>query len=214
MPYLLAVANRAFLSFRTAGFPLAFQGRLWSLRDRLVMLKYACSAIMLGIALCTVQTGMAQAPTRNAAAFAKAYGEIVERFGGQEAFQASYEEARLQQAHTEGALQISINMEKRLRENGRADAADIYLTTANGLRPVAENLREVFTKFDALDSPIDEARGAAAYERIKAEYASLFERPVVDQFEFSKSHPLKSDPLVAVQAAAETLIAAAESKPG
>lgn len=171
------------------------------------------AAVMLAIAICPTHMAAAQAPAHNEATFAKTYARVVEIFGGQEALQAAYEEARAEQARVEGALQISINMEMRLRENGRADMATIYTNAANGLRPTVEKLRAVFARLDALDSPIDESRGKAAYDRVKAEYASLFERPVVEQFEFSKTHPLKNDPLVAVQTAAEALIAVGDKKP-
>ncbi len=155
----------------------------------------------------------AQVPAYNAAAFTKTYAQVVDIFGGQEKFQAAYEEARAEQARMEGALQLSLNLEARLRANNNAKAADIYLNAANGLRPVVETLRATFAKFDALDTPLDEARAKAAHDRIAADLAAVLQRPMTEQYEFSKTHKLTDEPLNAIQTAAGTLIAVAEKKP-
>lgn len=156
----------------------------------------------------------AQVAPHNAAKFAEVFAEVESIFGGRDAFQKAYEDARAEQARMEGALQLSLNLEARLRANNRAAQADIYINAANGLRPSVETLRATFTKFEALDSPLDEARGRAAYDRIAAEHAALFQRPMTEQFEYSKTHPLTEEPLKAVQAATQVLVAVAERKPG
>lgn len=168
-------------------------------------------AAMALVAL-AVPAAVAQVPAHNAAAFTKAYAQVVDVFGGQEKFQASYEEARAEQARVEGALQLSLNLEARFRANNSTKAADIYLNAANGLRPVIETLRVTFAKFDALDTPLDEARAKAAHDRIAAELAVVLQRPLTEQYEFSKTHTLTEEPLGAIQAAVGTLIAVAEKK--
>lgn len=82
------------------------------------------------------------------------------------------------------------------------------------MRTTVDNLRETFTKFDALDSPLDEALGRAAYDRVTAEIAPVLQRPMTEQFEYSKTHPLTNEPLKSVQTAAGTLVAVAHKKPG
>lgn len=43
-----------------------------------------------------------------------------------------------------------------------------------------------------------------------AEQAALFQKPVVEQLEYSKTHPLTPEPLSAIQAMAEILTAVAD----
>jgi hypothetical protein len=177
-------------------------------------MKHICTAAMLA-AFCLAAPGAsAQLPPHNAAKFAEVFAEVETTFGGRDGFQKAYEDARAEQARVEGALQLSLNIEARFRANDRADLADIYLKAGNGLRATIETLRTTFAKFDALDSPLDEARGRAAYDRVAAEHAALFQRPVAEQFEYSKTHPLTAEPLNAVQTATQVLIAIAERKPG
>ncbi len=155
----------------------------------------------------------AQVPAHNAERFASAYARMVEVFGGQEAFQKAYEEARAEQARVETALQLSLNLEARFRANDAIKSADIYLNAANGLRTSVENLRTTFAKLEALNTPLDEARAKAAYDRVTAEDAAILKKPLTEQFEYSKTHKLSGDPLSAVQTAADTLIAIAARKP-
>ena len=155
---------------------------------------------------------LAQVLPQNAVKFAAAYVKVEEVFGGPAGFQKAFEDARAEHARLEGALQISVNLEARLRANDNAKAADIYLNAANALRPSAEHLRAVFAKFDALETALDEASARAAYDRVAAEHAALFQRPMTEQFDYSKTHPLTEEPLRAFQMAAETLIAIATRK--
>lgn len=155
----------------------------------------------------------AQVLPHNAKKFGEVYAEVEAIFGGAEGFQKAFEEARAEQARMEGALQLSLNLEARLRANNAIESADIYLNSANVLRPSVENLRVTFAKLDALDTPLDESRGKAAYDRIAAELTAIYQRPMTEQFEYSKTHPLTREPLAAVQTAANTLIAVAEKKP-
>lgn len=156
----------------------------------------------------------AQVPAHNAEKFASVYAQVVEIFGGQAAFQTAYEEARAEQARVETALQLSLNLEARFRANNAVKSADIYLNAANGLRTTVENLRVTFTKLEALNTPLDETRAKAAYDRVIAEHAAIFQKPLTEQFDYSKAHKLSEEPLRAVQTAANTLIAVAEKKPG
>jgi len=121
------------------------------------MLEPAGTVAALLLAVVTAPVVAAQVPTHNAAAFTKAYADVMKIFGSQEKFQTAYEEARV-----EGALQLSLNLEVRFRANNAIPSADTYLKVANALRTTVDNLRETFTKFDALGSPLDEARGRAA----------------------------------------------------
>lgn len=178
------------------------------------MLKPAGTLAALLLAVVTAPAVAAQVPTHNSAAFTKAYADVVKTFGSQEKFQIAYEEARAEQARVEGALQLSLNLEARFRANNAIPSADTYLKVANALRTTVDNLRETFTKFDALDSPLDEALGRAAYDRVTAEIAPVFQRPMTEQFEYSKTHPLTNEPLKSVQTAAGVLVAVAHKKPG
>lgn len=171
-------------------------------------MKHLCAAAMTALGLLGAPA-MAQVPSHNATKFAEVFAEVETIFGGRDAFQKAYEDARAEQARMEGALQLSLNFEARFRANNRADLADIYLKAGNSLKPSVETLRTTFATFDALDSPLDEARGRAAYDRVAAEHAALFQRPVAEQFDYSKTHPLTEEPLRAVQAATQTLIAVA-----
>lgn len=181
-----------------------------------LMSRVAAIAVLvaLGFSSAPVPAAWAEVPAHNRANFDKAWTRIVDVFGGEAQFQAAYEEARAEQARVEGALQISLNLEARFRANNSPGNADIYLNAANGLRISVENMRATFAKFDALDTPVDEARGKAAYDRVTAEHAALFERPMSEQFDYSKTHPLTQEPLVSVQTAAAALVAVAERKPG
>lgn len=154
-----------------------------------------------------------QVPAHNRANFDKTWARIVEIFEGQDKLQAAYEEARAEQARTEGALQLSLNLEARFRANNSLKNADSYLNAANSLRPTVESLRTTFARFDALDTPLDEARGKAAYDRVAAELAAIYQRPMTEQFEYAKALTLKQEPLVPVQTAANTLLAVAGKKP-
>lgn len=176
------------------------------------LLVHSLAALSAG--LLSGPAAQAQVPAHNAEKFASAYARMVEIFGGQDAFQAAYEEARAEQARVETALQLSLNIEARFRANNATKGADIYLNVANGLRTTADNLRVTFTKFDALDTPLDEARGKAAYDRVTAEHAAIFQKTMTEQFDYSKSLKLVEEPLRAVQTAANTLIAVADRKPG
>lgn len=171
-------------------------------------------AAMLATAWLAAPGASAHVAPHNAAKFAEVFAEVEAIFGSRDAFQKAYEDARAEQARMEGALQLSLNFEARFRANNRADLADIYLKAGNSLKPSVEMLRTTFAKFDALDSPLDEARGRAAYDRVAAEHAALFQRPVAEQFEYSKTHPLTEEPLKSIQVATQTLIAVAEKKPG
>lgn len=174
-------------------------------------MKHVCVAALLAAGLIGVQA-TAQVAPHNAAKFAEVFAEVENIFGGRDSFQKAYEDARAEQARMEGALQLSLNLETRFRANNAATLADIYLNAANGLRPSIETLRTTFGKFEALDSPLDEARGRAAYDRIAAEHAALFQRPMTEQYEYSKTHPLTEEPLKSIQVATQTLIAVAERK--
>jgi len=158
-------------------------------------------------------SALPQVPAHNRANFDKAWAQIIEIFEGQDKLQAAYEEARAEQARMEAALQLSLNLEARLRANNSIKGADIYLNAANSLRPSVENLRTVFAKFEALDTALDEARAKAAYDRTTAEIAPVFERPMTEQFEYAKALALKIEPLRAVQTSVETLLAVAARKP-
>ena len=61
---------------------------------------------------------------------------------------------------------------------------------------------------------LDEAKARTAYDRISAEHAALYQRPMTEQYEYAKTHRLTEEPLKSVQTAAQTLIAIAERKPG
>lgn len=126
--------------------------------------------------------------------------------------QASFEEARAEQARMEVALKLSENIEAQFRANGATAAADIHRKAADGLRPAVAHLQVVFAKLDTLDTPLDEARGRAAYDRTKVELTAVLQQPMTEQYEYSKTHRLKEEPLRAVQLAAETLIAVAAPK--
>jgi|GEM_PF-3546693 len=167
-------------------------------------------AMLALLGLLTAQGAFAQPAPDKAAKVADTYAKSVEIFGGQDKLQAAFEEARAEQVRVEGALQLSLNLEARLRANNAAASADIYLKAADGLKPSVEKLREVFAKLEALDTPLDEARGRAAYDRVTAEHAALFQKPLIEQFEYSKAHPLTPEPLTAIQTMAEILIAVAE----
>lgn len=172
------------------------------------------TGVAVALAACAfLASASAQVPAHNAAKFAEVYAKVEEIFGGPAGFQTAFEAARAEQARVEGALQLSLNLEQRFRANGATEPADIYLGASNSLRPVVDNLRKVFSKLDALDTPLDEARGKAAYDRVTAEHATVFQLPVAEQFTYSKEHPLTEEPLRAVQTAVETLIAIAERKP-
>ena len=173
----------------------------------------AAFAAVLSLML-TCAVAIAQVLPHNTAKFAEVYAQVEEIFGGAAGFQKAFEDARAEQARMEGALQISLNLEARLRANDSAKSADIYLNAANALRPAVENLRTVFAKFDALETPLDEASARAAYDRVAAEHAALFQQPMTEQFNYSKAHPLTEEPLKSFQVAAETLIAVAQRKPG
>lgn len=168
------------------------------------------AAMLVAASLTFVSGASAELSADKAKAVAEAYSKSVALFGSQEKLQADYEEARAEQARVEGALQLSLNLEARLRANNATQGADIYLNAANSLRPVVDNLRTLFTKLEALDTPLDEARGQAAHDRVAAEHAALFQRPMTEQYEYSKTHPLKPEPLGAIQAMAGVLIAVAE----
>jgi hypothetical protein len=172
-------------------------------------MKQICMAAMLATLCLAAPVAYAQVAPHNAAKFEEVFAEVESIFGGRDAFQKAYEDARAEQARMEGALQLSLNLEARFRANNRADLADIYLNAANALRPSVENLRVTFAKFEALQSPLDEARGRDAYDRVSAEHATLFQQPLTEQFEYSKTHPLTKEPLQAVQMATDTLIAVA-----
>ena len=172
-------------------------------------MKHISMAAMLAALNLAAPGVSAQVLPHNAAKFAEVFAEVESIFGGRDGFQKAYEDARAEQARMEGALQLSLNIEARFRANDRADLADIYLKAGNGLRPSVETLRTTFAKFDALDSPLDEARGRAAYDRVSAEHAALFQRSVADQFEYSKAHPLTEEPLKSIQMATQALIAIA-----
>lgn len=178
-----------------------------------MLIRHACQIVIWGLVALAGPTSEAQVPAHNAEAFAKTWSGVVEIFEGQDRFQAAFEEARAEQARVEGALQLSLNLEARFRANDAVKAADIYLNAANDLRPTVDHLRDVFAKFEALDTPLDEARARAAYDRVSAEYAALFQRPLTEQFEFSKTHKISSEPLSSIQVAAETLLAVASRKP-
>lgn len=175
--------------------------------------KIACAAAILATSLHATPFASAQVPAHNAAKFAEVYAEIEKIFGGPEAFQKAFEDARAEQARMEGALQLSLNLEARFRANNAIKNADIYLNAANGLRLSVDNLRTALAKFDALDTALDEARAKAAYGRITAEIAPIFERPMTEQFEYSKTLVLEIEPLRAVQTSVETLLAIAARKP-
>lgn len=176
--------------------------------------KIACAAAILAAGLHVTPCASAQVPAHNAAKFAEVYARVEAIFGGPEAFQKAFEDARAEQARMEGALQLSLNLEARFRANNSVKNADIYLNAANALRPSVENLRTTFTKLDALDTPLDEAKARAIYDRISAEHAALYQRPLTEQFEYSKTHALTEEPLKSMQTAAATLVAIAERKPG
>ena len=176
--------------------------------------KMAGMAAMLAIAPCAAQYASAQVPSHNAKKFGEVYAQIENIFGGPEAFQKAFEDARAEQARMEGALQLSLNLEARFRANGATAPADIYLKTINSLRPTVENLRNTFAKLDALNTPLDEAKARTAYDRISAEHAALYQRPMTEQYEYAKTHRLTEEPLKSVQTGAQTLIAIAERKPG
>lgn len=175
-------------------------------------MRHVCVAAAMVAASLIGTPAIAQVAPHNAAKFAEVFAEVEGIFGGRDAFQKAYEDARAEQARMEGALQLSLNLEARFRANNRADLADIYLKAANGLRPSVETLRETFAKFEALDSPLDEARGRAAHDRVAAEHAALFQLPMTEQFEYSKTHPLTEEPLKSIQIATQTLIAVAGRK--
>jgi hypothetical protein len=176
--------------------------------------KIACAATILTTGLHATPCASAQVPAHNAAKFAEVYAEIEKIFGGPEAFQKAFEDTRIEQARMEGALQLSLNLEARFRANNSIKNADIYLNAANALRPSVENLRTTFTKLDALATALDEAKAQAAYDRVTAEFAALYQRPLTEQFEYSKTHRLTEEPLKSMQTAAGTLVAIAERKPG
>ncbi|MEQ1784977.1 MAG: hypothetical protein ABMA14_26830 [Hyphomonadaceae bacterium] len=176
-------------------------------------MKHICMAAMLVAAWLAAPGASAQVAPHNAAKFAEVFAKVEAIFGGRDGFQKAYEDARAEQARMEGALQLGLNLEARFRANNRPDLADIYLNAANSLKPSVDTLRATFAKFDALDSLLDEARGRAAYDLVAAEHAALFQRPVTEQFDYSKTHPLAEEPLKAVQTATQTLIAIAERKP-
>lgn len=159
-------------------------------------------------------TAHAQVRPENAAKFAEVFAEVEAIFGGRDAFQTAYDEARAEQARMEGALQLSLNLEARFRANNSIPSADIYLKAANALKPSVENLRDTFTKFDALDSPLDEARARAAHDAVASELAVVYQKPMTEQFEYSKALVLKEEPLKAVQTATGVLVAVAHKKPG
>jgi len=175
--------------------------------------KIACTAAILATSFNATPCASAQVPAHNAAKFAEVYAEIEKIFGGPEAFQKAFEDARAEQARMECALKLSLNLEARFRANNSIKNADIYLNAANGLRTSVENLRTLFAKFAALDTALDEARAKAAYDRTTAEIAPIFERPMTEQFEYAKTLALEIEPLRAVQTSVETLIAVAARKP-
>ncbi|MEQ1610093.1 MAG: hypothetical protein ABL956_14150 [Hyphomonadaceae bacterium] len=175
--------------------------------------KTAGGAALLATGLLAATPASAQVPAHNSKKFGEVYAEIEEVFGGPESFQKAFEDARAEYARMEGALQLSLNLEARLRANNSAKSADIYLNAGNALRPSVEHLRTVFAKFDALETALDEARARAAYDHVVADHAALFQRPMTEQFEYSKTHPLTAEPLKSFQIAAETLIAVATRKP-
>ncbi len=177
-------------------------------------MRYFCMTALLVASLLAPPGALAQVAPHNAKRFAEVFAELEAIFGGRDAFQKAYEDARAEQARVEGALQLSLNLEARFRANNAISSADIYLNAANALRTSVENLRETFTKFEALDSVLDEARGRAAYDRVTAEIAPVFQRPMTEQFQYAKTHPLTEEPLKAVQTAAGTLVAVAHKKPG
>jgi hypothetical protein len=167
-----------------------------------------------GVALLALgDSALAQVPAHNAQKFGEVFAQVEEIFGGRDALQTAFEQARAEQARMEGALQLSLNLEQRFRANGAVEPADIYRNAANGLRGSVDHLRDVFLKFNALDTPLDEAKAQAAYDAVTAEHAALFQQPMTAQFEYSKTHPLTEEPLKAVQVAAETLIAIARRPP-
>jgi hypothetical protein len=177
-------------------------------------MRHFCGTALLVAGLLAPAEAMAQVAPHNAERFAEAFAKVEAAFGGRDAFQKAYEDARAEQARVEAALQLSLNLEARFRANNAIPSADIYLNAANALRTSVENLRETFTKFEALDSPLDEARGRAAYDRVTAEIAPVFQQPMTEQFQYAKTHPLTGEPLKSVQTAAGTLVAVAHKKPG
>lgn len=177
-------------------------------------MKHVWMAATLAAAWLAAPFASAQVAPHNAAKFAEVFAQVEDIFGGRDAFQKAYEDARAEQARMEGALQLSLNLEARFRANDRADLADIYLKAGNSLKPTVETLRTTFAKFDALDSPLDETRGRAAYDRVAAEHAALFQRPMTEQYDYSKTHPLTEEPLKSVQVATQTLIAIATKPAG
>lgn len=176
--------------------------------------KTACTAAMLATGLYAAAPASAQVPPHNAKKFGEVYVEIEKIFSGPEAFQKAFEDARAEQARMEGAPQLSINLEARFRANGATAPADIYRKAADSLKPTVDNLRTVFAKLDALNTPLNEARAHAAYDRISAEHAAVYQRSMTEQYEYSKAHNLTEEPLKSIQMAVETLIAIAQRKPG
>lgn len=172
-------------------------------------MKHISMAAMLAALYLAAPGVSAQLLPHNAAKFAEVFAGVETIFGGRDGFQKAHEDARAEQARMEGALQLSLNLEARFRANNRVDLADIYLNAANALRPSVESLRVTFAKFEALQSPLDEARGRDADDRVAAEHATLFQQPLTEQFEYSVTHPLTKEPLKAVQMATEAFIAEA-----
>ncbi len=93
--------------------------------------KITCTAAILAMSLGATPYAHGQVPPQNAAKFAEVYARVETIFGGPEGFQKAFEDARAEQARMEGALQLSINLEARLRANNAIPSADIYLKTAN-----------------------------------------------------------------------------------
>ena len=86
------------------------------------------------------------------------------------------------------ALRLSENLESRFRLNGATAPADVYRNVADSLKPTAEDLLVVFAKLDALDTPLDEARGRIAYDRAKADLSAALQMPMTEQYQYSTTH--------------------------